>query len=531
MAFWKRSKPQAQDLTDTMPEPPALRGLFAGPVADDGSTTRAAYRKQFQASLARSVQITTADLTPIGPDGQAMDSSLDTGYAAKFGMTGTNVPLQQFDWFASFGFVGWQVAAVMAQHWLVERVCALPGDDAIRHGYEVMANGGQELAPDILEAIRKKDKLHKIKKECASFIKMGRVYGVRHALFLIDGMDYELPFNPDAIRPGSYRGITQIDPYWMAPEFDARAIADPTAQDFYEPTWWRVKGKRIHRSHFVVFRNGGDMGDMLKPSYIYGGVPVPQRIAERVYAAERTANEAPMLAMSKRMTVYSTDAALAMADADRFNARMTAWQNIMNNFGVKVVDKESEEINQFDTALSDFDALIMTQYQLVAAAGGVPATKLLGTQPKGFNATGDYEEASYHELLETIQENEMTPLLDRHYECLVRSFIAPEFGTGNINLEILWNPCDSPTAKEQAETNYVKAQSDALLVGTGALDPQDVRSRIIMDRDSGYSGIEEEIDYGNADFDEPPGQMGSPEKADDGQGDDDKSPGQREEKV
>ena len=30
----------------------------------------------------------------------------------------------------------------------------------------------------------------------------------------------------------------------------------------------------------------------------------------------------------------------------------------------------------------------MTQYQLAASVANVPATKLLGTQPKGFNATG-----------------------------------------------------------------------------------------------------------------------------------------------
>ena len=60
----------------------------------------------------------------------------------------------------------------------------------------------------------------------------------------------------------------------------------------------------------------------------------------------------------------------------------------------------------------------MSQYQLVAAAANVPATKLLGTTPKGFNATGEYEEASYHEELESIQANDLSRLLARHHLCV-----------------------------------------------------------------------------------------------------------------
>ena len=52
----------------------------------------------------------------------------------------------------------------------------------------------------------------------------------------------------------------------------------------------------------------------MKPAYLYGGLPVPQLISERVYAAERTANEAPMLAMTKRLTVLKCDITQAVAN-------------------------------------------------------------------------------------------------------------------------------------------------------------------------------------------------------------------------
>jgi hypothetical protein len=39
-------------------------------------------------------------------------------------------------------------------------------------------------------------------------------------LFLVDDINYELPFNPDGVKPGKYKGMTQVDPYWLAPVLD-----------------------------------------------------------------------------------------------------------------------------------------------------------------------------------------------------------------------------------------------------------------------------------------------------------------------
>src|SRR5690606_15493881 len=121
-------------------------------------------------------------------------------------------------------------------------------------------------------------------------------------------------------------------------------------------------------------------------------VSIPQKIAERVYAAERTANEAPMLALTKRTDVIKADMVGGTANYPGLVQRIQEWVFNRDNYGVKILGLD-EEMQQFDTSLTDFDQTIMTQYQLVAAASNVPAVKLLGTSPKGFNATGEHEEA------------------------------------------------------------------------------------------------------------------------------------------
>lgn len=422
-------------------------------------------------------------------NGQTFDSiDCENGIKGAFVARGA-VSDALLGWYMSQGFIGYQVAAFLSTHWLIDKACMMPARDAVRQGYKVVADSGDQLPDDVLKMVAKADERYKLKHHLTNFVGRGRTFGIRIALFKVSSTDpnyYEHPFNPDGITPGSYKGIVQVDPYWVTPDLDALSATDPASLHYYEPTYWLINGRRYHRSHLVIYRTC-EVPDILKPMYRYGGVPVPQRIMERVYCAERTANEAPELAMTKRLTAFGTDAAAALANPDGLSQAMAEFVRYRNNYGVKVHDKDSESIQQFDTSLADLDAVIMSQYQLVAAAANVPATKLLGTTPKGFNATGEYEESSYHEELESVQMD-MTPLIERHHMLVMRSDIAPKIDQ-SIPLSVVWNPLDSPTKKEEAETRKIEAERDQVLIDSGVIAAEEVRNRLSSDPESGYFGI------------------------------------------
>lgn len=442
----------------------------------------------------------------IGTNGQAVAMD-DAGslYDAKqaFQINSQRVPDALANWYANQGFIGWQMCAIAAQQWLIDKACKMPAEDASRNGWKFTLNSGEELTPEKEAEIRRADVRYKVPHNLVELTKFKRVFGFRIALFVVesDDPDYYLkPFNPDGIKPGSYRGISQVDPYWMTPELGDEAVKDPTGIHFYEPTWWRIGGKRYHRSHLVIVRHT-EVADILKPSYLYGGISLVQQILERVYAAERTANEAPMLTMTKRMNIIKADLDKVFQNPQRFLERMAEQAAYRDNYGTRIINTE-EDYTQHETSLADLDAVIMTQYQLVAAIAEVPATKLLGTSPKGFNATGEHETNSYHEMLAGIQTHDMTPLLERHYEIMLRS----DFGIQD-KVDIVWNPLDEPTEEQLANINKIKAETYATLQNTGGIDGQDVRDVLIKDMHSGFSGIspeapEPEIDLGE--FDTPP---------------------------
>lgn len=441
--------------------------------------------------------------------GAAMDESI----GERFPLKGTwgGIPEAVGSWYAAQSFIGYQYCAMIAQHWLVDKACSMPAKDAIRQGYAVdceTPDGMEEKAASALanravDLIERADRRMGINRTMREFIQFGRVYGVRIALFVVESTEpdyYKLPFNIDGVGPGMYKGISQIDPQWIVPQLAESNINDPMSMGFYEPEFYMVRDKMIHRSHLAIYIPY-PVVDFLKATYQFGGVSVPQRIYERVYASERTANEAPILAMTKRMNTFQASEG---ADLDKVRENMAEAAELRDNHGILVFGA-GEAWGTTDTSLADMDALIMTQYQLDAAICEVPATKLLGTSPKGFGASGEYEEASYRETLEGIQQD-VQPLLERHHELVMKSEVAPKLSIDPMPVSLQWAALDSPTAAEFAAIELQKAQTAQIYVAMQAIDGQDVRRKLQQDKDSDFfnlADVEEDDEQDVVEGDDP----------------------------
>ena len=481
----------------------ALSGLMALQAADQ-QRNMDAFMARMKESFER-IQVWSPPTTGAAMDAKdkliplssAMDDSTTGLPSFKSIAVSAGQQLALLPWFMQQGFIGYQNVAFLSQHWLIYKACAAPVDDAIRNGYDITTDTGEDLPEDALKLIKRFDRKIGMNGQLRDFGIKGRIFGIRIALFEVESADenyYQKPFNIDGVKPGTYKGISQVDPYWCAPILDITSAAMPSSRHFYEPTWWLIGSRRVHRSHLVIFKYA-DPPDVMKPLYLFGGVPLPQMIMERVYAAERTANEAPALALSKRTTVWKTNMAQVIADPQKAQDLISQWIAYRDNFGIKMGDKDADEFQQFDTPLADFDQLIMTQYGLVAAVAGCPITKLLGTTPGGFNATGEYDEASYHEMLESMQERDLTPFVERHHRLVMHSEVLPKFPElKDTEIVVKWHELDALTHVEQSTVNLNKAQTGAALIASGALSPEDERARVAGDKESGYHGIGKDLD-------------------------------------
>lgn len=387
-------------------------------------------------------------------------------------------------WYASQGFIGYQMCAILAQQWLVDKACSQSVEDAVRNGWTYKPDSGNSFSQEEKTLIDDADIEMGLKTNLMEYGRFANVFGIRVMIFEVDSDDpnyYTKPFNIDGIQKGSYKGMSQVDPYWMTPMLTNQSMSNPASIGFYEPDYWIINGIRYHKSHLRIAR-GPQPADILKPTYIFGGISLVQRIYERVYAAERTANEAPLLAMNKRTTAIHVDLDKVAANEASFVERLLMWVKYRDNHGVKVLGKE-ETMEQFDTSLTDFDSVIMNQYQIVAATAKTPATKILGTSPKGFNATGEFETVSYHEELESIQERWLTPALNFHYLILSKS-LGLESG-----IKASWEPVDSMSSEKQADINSKKVADAVSMISAGMISPDEGREKLAQDRDSGWNNL------------------------------------------
>lgn len=444
-----------------------------------------------QKLLARSFQRTSEDMKPVNAKGHAMDASCVGGSLKNvFGVSNYADDII-FTHFAQQGFIGYQACALLAQNWIINNACSVPCEDAIRPGYEISLNQDIELEDqDLLVKIKQvSERKYNISNIARNFARNNKIFGCALALPVVDGIDYAKPFNIDGVRRGSYKGISLIEPYWVMPELDMEATSAPESLHFYEPTWWRLpNGKRIHRSH-VIYITGDEVPDVLKPTYYFGGLPLTQQIYERVYASERVANEAPLMALTKRMLIADGNIEAYLMNEEDAEKKLQKLSYCRDNYGV-FFKRPGDNVQQIDTSLTDFDALIMTQYQLVASIARMPATKLLKTQPKGFNATGEYEMKDYIQELQHLQDNQMKPLIERNNLLVEKS----EFGY-SYELEAKFNPVDMPTERELAEVRKIDADTDMVLINAGAISPEEARARIIADPNSGYNGLPAEMPH------------------------------------
>lgn len=437
-------------------------------------------------------------------------SSIDQ-YKA-FSNTNPNIPDEIYAFYAR-GFITWTTCAQFAQHEIINRACAVRGEDAVAVGYELAyadaeeggkvsdKNGDGKISDaekntrnDFLTALMRQSKRMGIDEVLRKLDYNKCVYGIGIAVPCFDGeVDMSLPFNIDARGLETYTGFTVIEPYWLCPMFDDKDSSDPSSKHFFDPTWWRLpNGKIIHRSWCVKCVNS-HVADILKPTYIYGGIPLTQMIYERVFAADKCANEAPMLALTKRLLVVDANVQQVLADPKHVKDLMDVVTYCRTNWGV-MFKQPGADISQIDTSLGEYDQLIMTQYQLVASIAQMPATKLLKVTPTGFQSTGEYEWKDWAQSLIDIQEMEFTPLLERHFQLLTRK-------RGKlVAVSVKWNAVDAPTGKEKADIQSVKCSSYSQLVSAGIVTPEEVRDILRNDKDGEFTALPLESPKKDADI-------------------------------
>jgi hypothetical protein len=375
-------------------------------------------------------------------------------------------------WYASQQPLGAMQSAHISRHWLIDKAISMPVEDAMRQGY--MIDG------------KTPEKDTGINAQVMEYVTAARRTGGAVALFRTcppgaNPVEYYLaPLNLDAVT--HYDGVSIIDATDCPGDPIGQDINDPASRNYMRPTYYRIGTRRYHKSHLTIC-TPYPVSPRLMPMYGYFGRSIPEMMAERVYCAERVANEAPLLTMTKRLRVLGVDMEALLAGGDDamgiLNDNLTGLQQLADNFGVYVYDTANDGgMTQLDTSLADLDKTIDSQYQICAAIARIPVTRLMGVSPGGLNSTGESDAEDYRQVLESIQSSMMQPLLERHYR----------LKTG-ADVDLVWQALDSPTSAEYAAIDAQNGNTVASLVTSMVLTPEQGAEILGRNRDSMFAGI------------------------------------------
>lgn len=382
--------------------------------------------------------------------------------------------------------------------------CAFLGSDTIinnaitKYSNEILRKGGKivlnikdkDLENDIILYIEKRLKEVNFFAKIKEAIDTSLIYG--GALIFLDinaeDLSSRLSFTKEYLSFNKLNSLKIIPPYLCGA--NRVETLNPLQNNYMEPLLWHVSGNTgvIHKSRFlklVIF----DAPTLIKPLYNYFGISLCQFMKNYVASADVARQ-----ALSDIFLRFRTDiikSSLIKTNVNEAVARAKAINETRNNLSLLLLT-EDEEFIQSITTLSGLDKIVAQLQENVAVAARMPAVKLLGLTPSGFNATGDFDLNSYYDEIMSLQNSTIKPLIEKVLRifCLERGLdIYPEY-----EFEILVKT----TKLEKAQVDNLEADFITKMITAGVITQEQgfdyLKSKEVLDKGFEY---DENDDYLN----------------------------------
>ena len=296
---------------------------------------------------------------------------------------------------------------------------------------------------------------------------------------------------------GSFKGLRTIEPVWTYPLM-YNAI-NPLREDWYNPQVWFVQGQEIHGTRLQTFIPH-PVPDMLKPAYAFGGLSLSQMMKPYVDRWLTTVTSVNQLIHSFSVMVLQTDLSTLMQPNNVANlmARVAMFNMLRDNQGTFVVNKNTEDFKNVSASLAGLHELQSQSQEHMASINRIPLVKWTGIQPAGLNASSEGEIEVYDDTISAYQGRVLDSNLRRTINFQQLSL------WGEIDPEIThkWEVLRPMSQAEKGQKEKDDADRDDKYVAMGAISPEEVRARIIDDKDLPYTGLNPE------DLPEPPATQG-----------------------
>jgi phage-related protein (TIGR01555 family) len=271
---------------------------------------------------------------------------------------------------------------------------------------------------------------------------------------------------------GRVVGLTVLDRQEIMPEW----ATDPTLINRMRRTdYYMTAGVRVHASRVIPFYGEPTTrsGRVARGGWGLSYFSKPYRIVELYMQGLGGAGH---LLTDAGQAVWKIGGLWRMAaqdDPESENAirtRIQLFETLRSSIRAIIVDKDTEDFTRVPTPMSEVPQTLQELKSAVAMAAAMPETKLWGRSPAGMNATGESDHAEWRGAVDHVRTTEIGPRILRLYSAIAA-------GVGAAPPEAIeWGPLSSPTPKEAAEVEKLRAEAATAAIDAGILSVAEGRA-------------------------------------------------------
>lgn len=354
---------------------------------------------------------------------------------------------------------------IYADDGLGARIVDLLPEDMMKQGWHYVFDNEKEGFDNYSKIYNHVFKEIRANYKITQALKWARLYG--GALILLgvyDGESLDRPLNLNKIKNfENLKIIPRNNVMYGTMEFQMNPKLPHYGQvEYYPVTFYTGRQYQMQRVHYsrVIELKGVEIpsseASLIPMEFRYWGLSVFQRIQDRL--KELGSSFSSLANLLNELTIgkykYKDLAQIMSSDdgGELVQKRLQAMDLMKSVFHSVLLD--TDESFERDTLSFGGVSDVMYQFMMMtSAATGYPMTKLFGISPGGLNSTGEADMYQYYDMVKAKQETELLPIIERLVKIISEWQRIPE-------PEIVFNPLEQMTEKEQAELEEKKANTE-----------------------------------------------------------------------
>lgn len=354
---------------------------------------------------------------------------------------------------------------IYADDGLGARIVDLLPEDMMKQGWHYVFENEKEGFDNYTKIYNHIFKEIRANYKIAQALKWARLYG--GALILLgvyDGESLDQPLNLNKIKNfENLKIIPRNNVMYGTMEFQMNPKLPHYGQvEYYPVTFYTGRQYQMQRVHYsrVIELKGIEIpsseASLIPMEFRYWGLSVFQRVQDRL--KELGSSFSSLANLLNELTIgkykYKDLAQIMSSDegGELVQKRLQVMDLMKSVFHSVLLD--TDESFERDTLSFSGVSEVMYQFMMMtSAATGYPMTKLFGISPGGLNSTGEADMYQYYDMVKAKQETELLPIIERLVKIISEWQKIPE-------PEIVFNPLEQMTEKEQAELDAKKADSE-----------------------------------------------------------------------